>query len=76
MILSDEVVVMTGIGAGMGAKLSARIAAEGGRVVMVSRSTDVMESVQKEIEAAGGEALCVPANVVKEEECARVAAVA
>ncbi|MDT7539759.1 MAG: hypothetical protein QOI82_3344 [Actinomycetota bacterium] len=76
MILQDEVVVVTGIGAGMGAKLSARIAAEGGRVVMVSRSTDVMEGVQKEIEAAGGEALCVPANVVKEEECARVAAAA
>jgi NAD(P)-dependent dehydrogenase (short-subunit alcohol dehydrogenase family) len=76
VILQDEVVVVTGIGAGMGAKLSARIAAEGGRVVMVSRSTDVMEGVQKEIEAAGGEALCVPANVVKEEECARVAAAA
>jgi NAD(P)-dependent dehydrogenase (short-subunit alcohol dehydrogenase family) len=73
VILQDEVVVVTGIGAGMGAKLSARIAAEGGRVVMVSRSTDVMEGVQKEIEAAGGEALCVPANVVKEEDCARLA---
>jgi NAD(P)-dependent dehydrogenase (short-subunit alcohol dehydrogenase family) len=73
VILKDEVVVVTGIGAGMGAKLSARVASEGGRVVMVSRSTDVMEGVQKEIEAAGGEALCVPANVVKEEDCARVA---
>jgi NAD(P)-dependent dehydrogenase (short-subunit alcohol dehydrogenase family) len=73
VILENEVVVVTGIGAGMGAKLSARIAAEGGKVVMVSRSTDVMEGVQKEIEAAGGEALCVPANVVKEEDCARVA---
>ena len=76
MILKDEVVVVTGIGAGMGAKLSARIGAEGGRVVMVSRKTDVMEGVQKEIEAAGGEALCVPANVVKEEDCERVAAAA
>ena len=73
MILENEVVVVTGIGAGMGAKLSARIAAEGGKVVMVSRSSDVMEGVQKEIEAAGGEALCVPANVVKEEDCLRVA---
>lgn len=76
MILSDEVVVVTGIGAGMGAKLSARIAADGGRVVMVSRSTDVMEGVQKEIEAAGGEALCVPADVRKEDDCARVASAA
>jgi NAD(P)-dependent dehydrogenase (short-subunit alcohol dehydrogenase family) len=75
-MLQDEVVVVTGIGAGMGAKLSARIAGEGGRVVMVSRSTDVMEGVQKEIEAAGGEALCVPADVRKEEDCARVASAA
>ena len=73
MILTDEVVVVTGIGAGMGAKLSARVAAEGAKVVMVSRSTDVMEQVQKEVEAAGGEALCVPADVRKEEDCARVA---
>jgi NAD(P)-dependent dehydrogenase (short-subunit alcohol dehydrogenase family) len=43
---------------------------------MVSRSTDVMEGVQKEIEAAGGEALCVPADVRKEEDCARVASAA
>lgn len=76
MILTDEVVVVTGIGAGMGAKLSARIAAEGGRVVMVSRSAEVMEGVRKEIEATGGQALCVPANVVKDEDCARVAAAA
>ncbi len=76
MILSGEVVVVTGIGAGMGAKLSVRIGAEGGRVVMVSRSPDVMEGVQKEIEAAGGEALCVAADVRKEDDCARVAAAA
>ena len=74
MILKDEVVVVTGIGAGLGSKLSARIAAEGGKVVMVSRHTDVMEGVQKEIEVAGGEALCVAANIVKEEDVARVAA--
>jgi NAD(P)-dependent dehydrogenase (short-subunit alcohol dehydrogenase family) len=74
VILSDEVVVVTGIGAGMGAKLSARAAAEGAKVVMVSRSTDVMSAVKKEIEATGGEALCIPADVRKEEDCARVAA--
>jgi NAD(P)-dependent dehydrogenase (short-subunit alcohol dehydrogenase family) len=72
-MLQDEVVVVTGIGAGMGVKLSARIAGEGASVVMVSRSTDVMEGVQKEIEAAGGEALCVPADVRKDEDCTRVA---
>ena len=75
-MLANEVVVVTGIGAGMGAKLSARVAAEGAKVVMVSRSTDVMSGVQADIEAAGGEALCVPADVRKEEDCERVAAAA
>ena len=74
MILNGEVVVVTGIGAGMGAKLSARVAAEGAKLVMVSRSTDVMTQVQKEVEAAGGEALCVSADVRKQEDCDRVAA--
>jgi NAD(P)-dependent dehydrogenase (short-subunit alcohol dehydrogenase family) len=32
-----------------------------------------MTQVQKEVEAAGGEALCVPADVRKDEDCARVA---
>ena len=73
MILREEVVVVTGIGAGLGAKLSARVAAEGAKVVMVSRSSDVMGKVQEEVEAAGGQALCVPADVRKEEDCLRVA---
>ena len=72
-MLRGETVVVTGIGAGMGAKLSARVAAEGANVVMVSRSTDVMAKVQEEVEAAGGQALCVPADVRKPEDCARVA---
>jgi NAD(P)-dependent dehydrogenase (short-subunit alcohol dehydrogenase family) len=74
VILEGETVVVTGIGAGMGAKLSARVAAEGANVVMVSRSTDVMAKVQEEAEAAGGQALCVSADVRKPEDCTRVAA--
>lgn len=69
MILSDEVVVITGVGPGLGAKLAARAAAEGAKVVMAARSTGVMEKVEAE---TGGAAIGVPCDVRNEEDCARV----
>ncbi|MDP9100927.1 MAG: SDR family oxidoreductase [Actinomycetota bacterium] len=76
MLLTDEVVIVTGIGAGMGSKLAARVASEGARVVMVSRSGDVMGQVEREVVAAGGQALCVPADVRSSDDCERVVAAA
>ncbi|MDT7662145.1 MAG: hypothetical protein QOD04_1701, partial [Pseudonocardiales bacterium] len=54
-MLSDEVVVITGVGPGLGAKLAARAAAEGAKVVMAARSTAVMDQVAKEVASVGGE---------------------
>ncbi len=76
MLLSDEVVVVTGIGAGMGAKLAARVAAEGAAVVMVSRSTDVMHAVERDVTANGGRALCVPGDIRNQSDCDGVVAAA
>lgn len=72
MILSDEVVVITGVGPGLGAKLATRAAAEGAKVVMAARSTPVMEQVEKEVAAAGGHAVGVVCDVRKPEDVARV----
>ncbi len=69
MILSDQVIVITGVGAGLGAKLAARAVAEGAQVVMAARSTGVMEQVEKD---TGGGAIGVACDVRKEEDCARV----
>jgi len=76
MILDGEVVIVSGVGQGLGAKLAARAAAEGAKVVMASRSTDVTDQVAKEIVAAGGEAVAVPCDVRKTEDVERVAATA
>ena len=76
MILDGEVVVVSGVGAGLGAKLAARAAAEGAKVVMAARSSEVMDQVAKEVEAAGGEAVAVPCDVRKQEDVERVAATA
>jgi NAD(P)-dependent dehydrogenase (short-subunit alcohol dehydrogenase family) len=72
MILADEVVIVSGVGPGLGAKLAARAAAEGAKVVMAARSTQVMDQVAKEVAEAGGEAVGVPCDVRKEEDVAAV----
>jgi NAD(P)-dependent dehydrogenase (short-subunit alcohol dehydrogenase family) len=71
-MLTGEVVVITGVGPGLGAKLARRAAAEGAGVVMAARSTEVMDQVAKEVAAAGGRAIGVPCDVRKPDEVARL----
>jgi len=73
VILDGEVVIVSGVGPGLGAKLAARAAAEGAKVVMAARSSQVMDQVAKEAKEAGGEAIAVPCDVRKPEDVARVA---
>ena len=76
MILNDEVVIVSGVGQGLGAKLAARAAAEGAKVVLAARSSEVIDQVSQEIAAAGGEAIAVPCDVRKPEDAERVASAA
>lgn len=76
MILQDEVVIVSGVGAGLGAKLATRAAAEGAKVVLAARSSEVIDQTVKEITAAGGEAVAVQCDVRKPEDVQRVAATA
>jgi NAD(P)-dependent dehydrogenase (short-subunit alcohol dehydrogenase family) len=71
-MLSDEVVVITGVGPGLGAKLAARAATEGAKVVMAARSTAVMDQVAKEVASVGGEAVGVPCDVRRPEDVRRL----
>ena len=75
-MLQDEVVVITGVGPGLGSKLAARAAAEGAKVVMAARSADVMRQVEKDVTAAGGEAVGVQCDVRKPEEVANLVSTA
>jgi NAD(P)-dependent dehydrogenase (short-subunit alcohol dehydrogenase family) len=68
-MLDGEVVVITGVGAGLGAKLATRAVAEGAKVVMAARSTSVTEQIEKETDGA---AVAVACDVRREEDCARV----
>ncbi|MEU3642761.1 SDR family oxidoreductase [Lentzea sp. NPDC034063] len=71
-MLQDEVVVITGVGPGLGSKLAVRAAAEGAKVVMAARSGDVMKQAEKDIVAAGGEAVGVQCDVRKPEQVAEL----
>lgn len=71
-MLSDEVVLVTGVGPGLGAKLATQAAAEGAKVVMAARSTEVMERVVKEVTATGGQAIGVPCDVRRPDQVARL----
>ena len=64
MKLKDRVAIVTGGGTGIGRAISEHFAREGARVVVnYSRSRDDAESTVKEIQAGGGTAVAVGADV-------------
>jgi NAD(P)-dependent dehydrogenase (short-subunit alcohol dehydrogenase family) len=69
VILKGEVVIITGVGAGLGAKLAQRAVTEGAKVVMAARSGNVTDPIERETDGA---AVAVACDVRKEEDCARV----
>lgn len=64
--LTEQVVLVTGAGRGIGETIAKMSAAAGAKVVLAARSADQIERVAAEIEAAGGTALAVPTDVTDE----------
>lgn len=60
---SELQAVITGASGGIGASLARELAARGTRVALVARRVDRLESLAKEIEAAGGRATVHPCDV-------------
>jgi short-subunit dehydrogenase len=71
---NQEVVVITGASAGVGRAVAREFGKRGARVALLARGRDGLEAAKREIEAAGGEALVLPADVARAEEVDEAAA--
>jgi NAD(P)-dependent dehydrogenase (short-subunit alcohol dehydrogenase family) len=61
--LDGQAAVVTGASKGIGKAIALALAQAGARVVMAARGRDELERAAKEVEAAGGTAVAVPADV-------------
>jgi short-subunit dehydrogenase len=63
-----EVVVITGASAGVGRATARKFAARGARIGLLARGLDGLNATRLEVQALGGEALVVPADVADPDE--------
>jgi len=72
MKLRDRVALVTGGGSGIGAASCYAFAREGARVAVANRSPDKAQAVARRIEAEGGRAIAIEADVASSADVARM----
>jgi short-subunit dehydrogenase len=65
---NDREVVVTGASAGVGRAAAREFGKHGAKVALLARGEQGLENARAEIEAAGGEALCIPTDVADPEQ--------
>ncbi len=71
---TPEIVVVTGASAGVGRATVRAFAARGAHVGLIARNREALENARQEVEAAGGRALALPADVADHEAVEAAAA--
>ncbi len=69
-----EVVVVTGAGAGVGRAIAREFGQHGALIGLLSRGADRLEAARSEVEALGGQAISLPADVANAGEVENAAA--
>lgn len=75
-LLTDKVVVITGVGPGLGTALARRCAAEGADLVLVARTASRLDDLAKNITSMGRRAVAVPTDITVDTDVAELAATA
>ncbi|HYG31920.1 MAG TPA: SDR family oxidoreductase [Methylophilaceae bacterium] len=74
--LEEQVIVITGASSGIGLCTALMAAEQGAKLVLAARSEDVLQSLEEEITASGGEAVYVVADVSDRDQVEEIANVA
>ena len=67
-LFAGQTIIVTGGGSGIGRATAHELASLGARVALAGRTPEKLETVRREITAAGGEATAVPCNIREEEQ--------
>src|SRR5881398_3566013 len=70
--LREQVIVVTGASSGLGRAVARLAGRRGARVVVTARNGEALDNCVREIEAAGSQALAVPADCTVQDEVAQV----
>lgn len=70
--LKQRVALVTGAGRGIGRAIAVTLAQHGARVAVSSRSENELAEVVAEIQAAGGTAVAVPADIADRDACRKL----
>jgi len=70
--LQGKVAVVTGASSGLGVTIARALAEAGADVVLAARRVNRLEQTARLVEAAGGHALSVPADIARPQDCNRV----
>ncbi len=71
--LNQQVIVITGASSGIGLATAQRAAGEGAKLVLAARSEPALSDIAEEINAAGGEAIAVTADVGERKQVEQIA---
>lgn len=70
--IGGKVVLVTGASSGIGEALAVRLADAGAKVLLVARSKEKLEKVQREIDFRGGESLVHPCDLADPDDAERL----